>query len=78
MWSLPLPVQGSCLECGEDLSCTIRIHATREWIARYHHEPRLAEGVNRTIERMVMQRHARSCPGHHARHTPRVPYAAIA
>jgi hypothetical protein len=74
MWELPLPVQGCCPECGKDLSCTITIRATREWIARYHTESRLAEGINRSIERIVTQRHAHVCLAHRQRSS----YAAIA
>lgn len=63
MWELALSVAGRCPECGDDLSDTIRLRAPATWLARYHSEERLRRGIDRSIERVVLQRHAHACAG---------------
>ena len=61
MWDVELPVVGRCPECGDDLAGAVRIHSTANWIARYHADDRLYSGINRAVERLVIERHARTC-----------------
>lgn len=75
MWDVELPVVGRCPDCGEDLAGSVRIHSTAAWIFRYHRDDRLYNGINRAVERLVIERHARACT---ARRRRRVLYAATA
>ncbi len=68
MWELALSVVGRCPECGDDLSDTIRLRAPATWLARYHTEERLRRGIDRSIERVVLQRHEHACAGTRVRH----------
>jgi hypothetical protein len=61
MWDMQLSVVGHCPECGGDLNETIRLHAPASWLARYQTEERLRRGIDRSVERLVLQRHERSC-----------------
>jgi hypothetical protein len=61
MWDMELSVAGRCPECGGDLNETVRLRAPASWLARYHNEERLRRGIDRSIERLVLQRHERSC-----------------
>ena len=63
MWDVVLPVLGNCPDCGEDVSRDVRLWATTSWMARYQSEDRLRRGIDRAIERMVVERHARGCAG---------------
>lgn len=64
MWDVVLPIVGRCPECGEDLGGNVRIWATPTWIAQYQSEDRLHRGMDRSVERLVVERHARACTGH--------------
>lgn len=68
MWDVELPVIGRCPECGEDLTGSVRIHSTASWITRYHSDDRLHSGINRAIERLVIERHARDCLARRQQH----------
>jgi len=63
MWDVVLPVLGSCPDCGEDVSRDVRLWATTSWMARYQSEDRLRRGIDRAIERIVVERHAHVCAG---------------
>ncbi|MFI5275078.1 MAG: hypothetical protein ACHQ4H_18770 [Ktedonobacterales bacterium] len=63
MWDMELSVVGRCPECGDDLSDTIRLRAPAVWLARYAAEDSLRRGIDRSIERLVRQRHERGCAG---------------
>lgn len=76
MWDVELPVVGRCPDCGQDLSGHVRIHSTAAWISRYHSEDRLYSGINRAVERLVIERHARVCADRRRRQ--RTLYAATA
>jgi hypothetical protein len=67
MWELELSVAGRCPDCGEDLSDTIHLRASSAWLTRYHTEDRLRRGIDRSIERRVLQRHQRDCTGKQVR-----------
>ena len=75
MWDVELPVVGRCPDCGEDLAGSVRIHSTAGWISRYHCEDRLYNGINRAVERVIIERHARVCA---ARRRQRALYAVTA
>ncbi len=75
MWDVVLPVFGRCPDCGQDLSGDVRVHATADWIARYHADSRHSWGVNRAVERHIMERHTRRCA---ARQQQRAAYAVSA
>ncbi len=75
MWDVELPVLGRCPECGDDLTGTVRIHSTAGWIERYHSDDRLFRGINRSVERIIVERHARVCA---ARRSQRKVFAATA
>lgn len=67
MWDMALSVEGRCPECGGDVSDTIRLRAPAAWLERYHTDERLRRGIDRSIERLVLQRHERTCAGKRAR-----------
>ncbi|HEX6797616.1 MAG TPA: hypothetical protein VF116_07875 [Ktedonobacterales bacterium] len=67
MWDLALSVTGRCPECGDDLSDTIHLRAPSSWLARYYTDERLRRGIDRSIERLVLQRHERACAGKRVR-----------
>lgn len=67
MWDVELPVVGRCPACGDDLTGAVRIHSTTSWITRYHTDDRLYSGINRAVERLVIERHARTCAARHQR-----------
>ena len=71
MWDVELPVVGRCPECGADLTGAVRIHSTASWIARYHTDDRLYSGINRAVERLVIERHTRTCAARHQKHSLR-------
>jgi hypothetical protein len=60
-WQIELPVEGRCQDCGDDIGTAVRIWAGREWIRRYQSEDRLRRSVDRSVARMVVERHARTC-----------------
>ena len=60
-WQIELPVEGRCQDCGDEISTAVRIWAGRDWIRRYQSEDRLRRGVDRSIARMVVERHAHTC-----------------
>lgn len=61
MWDMELSVVGRCPECGGDLNETVRVRAPSGWLARYQNEDRLRRGIDRSIERLILQRHEPSC-----------------
>jgi hypothetical protein len=63
MWDVALPVVGQCPHCGEDLSRTVHLRATPEWIARYRGDERLRRGIDNSVARRVLERHGRQCVG---------------
>lgn len=63
MWNKELSLTGHCPECGEELTGTVRIWATSAWIERYRTDDRLRRGIDREIERRVIERHAGACVG---------------
>lgn len=75
MWDVTLPITGRCPECGNDLSGAMRIWATPKWITRYHTEDRLRRGIDRSVERRILEQHERVCTG---RIRERAAYAATA
>lgn len=75
MWDVTLPIVGRCPECGEDLGGAIRIWATPKWITRYHADDRLRRGIDRSVERRILDQHERACAG---RVRQRAAYAATA
>ena len=75
MWDVELPVEGRCPDCGDDLSGTVRIHSTAGWIERYRDDRLFRGGINRHVEQIVIERHARACA---ARRRQRTVYAATA
>lgn len=62
-WELRALVTGRCQECGADLSGETRVHATAEWVERYHHDSAFQRTVNEGIKRRALERHARTCAG---------------
>lgn len=67
--ALELPIEGCCPECGEDLSCIVRVQAAADWSQRYCTDARLARQVNRAITQLVLSRHQQTCVGD--QHEPR-------
>lgn len=63
-WRRTFPVEGMCQECGTDLSTTIVITATPDWVRRTETIEQQRRAVNRAVADKVMARHARVCSGH--------------
>jgi hypothetical protein len=63
-----LPVTGLCPDCGIDLSGEISLWAPASWLNRYETDLRLRRGIDRSIVRVVLDRHKRQCVGYGARY----------
>jgi len=74
MWDMQLSVVGRCPECGGELNDTIRLRAPASWLMRYQAEERLRRGIDRSIERLVLERHERSCTAQGAKRRERGMY----
>ncbi|MGO8948167.1 MAG: hypothetical protein ACLQUY_10985 [Ktedonobacterales bacterium] len=68
MQEIVLPVTGLCPDCGTDLSGEISLWAPASWLNRYETESRLRRGIDRSVVRLVLDRHQDQCAGHGARH----------
>jgi hypothetical protein len=69
MQEIQLPVTGLCPDCGTDLSDKISLWAPTNWLNRYETDLRLRRGIDRSVVRLVLDRHRRQCAGRDARRT---------
>ena len=69
MQEIQLPVTGLCPDCGTDLSDNISLWAPTSWLNRYETDLRLRRGIDRSVVRLVLDRHRRNCAGRDVRHT---------
>ena len=67
MQEILLPVTGLCPECGLDLSDKISLWAPFGWLDRYQADLRLRRGIDRSIVKIVLERHKGQCAGRAAR-----------
>jgi hypothetical protein len=68
MQEILLPVTGLCPDCGVDLSDKISLWAPYSWLDRYEADLRLRRGIDRSIVKIVLERHKPQCAGRGARH----------
>lgn len=71
MWDVQVPIVGQCRQCGAELGTQLRIRATNDWTGRYAQDVGLRRRIDRSLVRLVVERHARHCPGQQAQAMPR-------
>jgi len=67
MQEILLPVTGLCPDCRVDLSDKISLWAPNGWLERYEADLRLRRGIDRSVVKIVLERHKRECAGRPAR-----------